>query len=98
MSVGPLLANIGLHLGGARSVKPGNVGFLLGLGLDLILFRGARRTAFLEHHPLRHNLFYIHIFFFKMQRQTLRRPKRIPSTIPPYNRPLPAGLPYRYIR
>ena len=48
VSVGTFAAYLGLHLGRCRMVLAGDVGFLLGLGLDFLLF-GTVRGHLLEH-------------------------------------------------
>ena len=94
MAVGTLLADFCLHLGSTRAMEAGDIRFLFGLSLYLIFF-GFRATGFLEDHAFGHYLFYIHIT--QMLSVLPLLPKQIPSAIPPYNRLLPANLPYRYI-
>ena len=93
MPVSTLSANLRLHLGGTRAMKTGYVCLLLGLGF-YFLFGRLRATGFLENHTTRQNLFYIHII--QMLSVPHLPPKRIPLSVPPYNRLLPAILPYRY--
>ena len=61
MPVGTLLADFRLHLGGPRTMKAGDIRFLLRLGLHLVFFR-FRTGGFLEDHAACQNLFYIHNF------------------------------------
>ena len=94
MAVGTLLADFCLHLGSTRAMETGDIRLLLRLGFNLV-FLGFRATGFLEDHAFGHYLFYIHIT--QMLSVLPLLPKQIPSAIPPYNRLLPANLPYRYI-
>ena len=93
MPVSTLSANLRLHLGGTRTMKTGYVCLLLGLGF-YFLFGRLRATGLLENHTTRQNLFYIHII--QMLSVQHLPPKRIPLSVPPYNRLPPAILPYRY--
>lgn len=93
MPIGTLLTNLRLHLGGTRAMKTGYVCLLLGLGF-YFLFGRFRATGLLENHATRQNLFYIHII--QMLSVPHLPPKRIPLSVPPYNRLPPAILPYRY--
>ena len=57
--VGPLAAYLGLHLGRCRVVLSGDIGFLLGLGLYLLLL-GTVRGHLLEHDAFGENVFAVH--------------------------------------
>ena len=52
MAIGSTLPDLGLLLGRSRSVKPRNVGFLLGLGLHLAFVGVSFYRSLSEHHPL----------------------------------------------
>lgn len=59
MAVGPLAAYLSLHLGRCGVVLTGNIGFLLGLGLHLLLL-GAVRGHLLEHDAFGENVVSVH--------------------------------------
>ena len=59
MAVGTLAAYLGFHLGRRRVVLPSDVGFLLGLGLDLLLL-GTVRGHLLEHDAFGEYVFCVH--------------------------------------
>ena len=63
MSVGTLTAYLGLHLGRCRVMLTGNIGFLLGLSLYLLLL-GTIRGDLLEHDAFGEDVFCVHMVMY----------------------------------
>lgn len=62
MSIGTFAANLGFHLSRSRMVLSGDIGFFLGLGLHLFLFRTVRGHL-LKHDAFGENIFSVHMLF-----------------------------------
>ena len=59
MPIGTLAPYLGLHFGRCRVMLTSDIGFLLGLGLHLLLF-GAVRNHLLEHDAFGENIVSVH--------------------------------------